>query len=130
MDVMQPEDRPDGWITFREGVRLIAGSVNAVDVDADGAVEAIVEAALDCRSIKVRPTPPSNAKATFATTLLRAGGQPDRESGQLDTESGVDPGNKASRGPLVSLRAKLRDPTVAAAAARTFGIDPMILFRR
>jgi hypothetical protein len=42
MDVMKPEDRPDGWITFREGVRLIPGPANAVDVDANGAVKTIV----------------------------------------------------------------------------------------
>ncbi len=44
MDVMQPDDRPDGWITLHEGVRLAAGAVNAVEIDADGAVEAIVVA--------------------------------------------------------------------------------------
>ena len=42
MDVMQPEDRPDGWITFKEGVRLAPGPANAVDVGADGAVETII----------------------------------------------------------------------------------------
>ena len=42
MDVMQPEDRPDGWITFRQGVRLAPGPANAVDVGADGAVETII----------------------------------------------------------------------------------------
>jgi hypothetical protein len=42
MDVMQPDDRPDGWITFREGIRLIRGPVNAVDVNTDGIVEAII----------------------------------------------------------------------------------------
>ncbi len=41
MDVMQPNDRPDGWITFRQGVRLVPGPDNAVDVNADGAVETI-----------------------------------------------------------------------------------------
>ena len=42
MDVMQPDDRPDGWITFRKGIPLIQGRANAVDVNADGAVEAIL----------------------------------------------------------------------------------------
>jgi hypothetical protein len=42
MDIMRPDDRADGWITFREGVRLAPGSANAVHLDADGAVEAIV----------------------------------------------------------------------------------------
>ena len=42
MDIMQPDDRPDGWITFREGVRLVPGPVNAINVNADGAVEAII----------------------------------------------------------------------------------------
>lgn len=109
-----------------------AATYVAIDLlKALGAVEAIVEAVLDSRSIKLRATHPSKAKAAFATTLLRAGGQPDREAGQLlqEENGSVDPGHKASRGPLVSLRAKLRDPIVAATAARAFGIDPMILFR-
>lgn len=42
MDVMRPADRPDGWITFGEGVRLIAGPLNAVDVDGDGVVKTII----------------------------------------------------------------------------------------
>ena len=42
MDVMEPNDRPDGWITFRRGVLLARGPVNAVDVDAAGTVEAII----------------------------------------------------------------------------------------
>jgi hypothetical protein len=44
MDVMLPEDHPDGWITFRKGIRLASGAVNAVDVNADGTVETIVTA--------------------------------------------------------------------------------------
>jgi hypothetical protein len=41
MDVMRPPDRPDGWITFREGTRAVPGFVNSVSVGADGLVEAI-----------------------------------------------------------------------------------------
>jgi len=42
MDVMQPEDRTDGWITFREGVRLPPGPANAAGIGADGAVETMI----------------------------------------------------------------------------------------
>lgn len=42
MDAMQPKDHPDGWITFREGVKLTAGPANAVHLSDDGAVESIV----------------------------------------------------------------------------------------
>ncbi len=42
MDVMRPDDRPDAWITFEEGVRLVAGPVNAVDISRDGKVETII----------------------------------------------------------------------------------------
>jgi hypothetical protein len=42
MDAMQPKDHPDGWITFREGVRLTAGPANAVHLNTSGAVESIV----------------------------------------------------------------------------------------
>jgi hypothetical protein len=42
LDVMQPNDRPDGWITFRKGIRLFPGPVTAVNVNSDGAVEAII----------------------------------------------------------------------------------------
>lgn len=33
LDVMEPQDRPDGWITFRQGTRLTAGAANAVSVN-------------------------------------------------------------------------------------------------
>ncbi len=42
LDIMHPADSPDGWITFAEGVRLISGPLNAVDVDGDGTVETII----------------------------------------------------------------------------------------
>lgn len=42
LDVMQPEDRPDGWITFSQGVRLATGADDAIEIGADGAVEQIV----------------------------------------------------------------------------------------
>jgi hypothetical protein len=42
MDVMRPSDRPDGWITFREGTRTVSGAANSVAVGADGVVESIV----------------------------------------------------------------------------------------
>lgn len=41
LDVMQPADTPDGWIRLREGTRLLAGRANAVEVAADGVVDAI-----------------------------------------------------------------------------------------
>ncbi|MBT9290935.1 DUF6963 family protein [Prosthecodimorpha staleyi] len=42
LDVMQPADRVDGWITIRAGAVLRAGTENAVEIDQDGLVEAIV----------------------------------------------------------------------------------------
>lgn len=42
IDVMLPEDRPDGFITFVEGIALAPGVVNAVDVGDDGTVKRIV----------------------------------------------------------------------------------------
>ena len=42
LDVMQPADRPDGWITFRQGIRVVAGPANTVTIGKDGLVEAIV----------------------------------------------------------------------------------------
>ncbi len=42
MDEMMPDDRPDAWITFKSGVPLTTGTVNAVDVADDGSVSAIV----------------------------------------------------------------------------------------
>jgi hypothetical protein len=42
MDVMQPDDRPDGWITFRAGIPLVLGAMNAVGVNSDGVVEAVI----------------------------------------------------------------------------------------
>jgi hypothetical protein len=42
MDVMQPPDRPDGWIIFRQGVEIALGGVNAVEIDIHGTVERII----------------------------------------------------------------------------------------
>lgn len=42
LDDMIPDDRPDGWITFRSGVPLVPGAANAVMVADDGRVTAIV----------------------------------------------------------------------------------------
>jgi hypothetical protein len=42
LDVMEPDDDPDGWIVFRQGARLAHGPMNAVEVDAAGTVEAII----------------------------------------------------------------------------------------
>ena len=42
IDVMLPEDRPNGWITFAEGVSLAPGPSNAIDIGANGTVERIV----------------------------------------------------------------------------------------
>ncbi len=42
LDEMIPDDRPDAWISFRSGVPLACGSVNAVEVDDDGTVRAII----------------------------------------------------------------------------------------
>ena len=42
MDVMQPGDRPDGWIIFRAGILLALGAMNAVEVSSDGVVEAVI----------------------------------------------------------------------------------------
>ena len=42
MDVMQPEDRADGWILFSAGVRLVPGPVNSVDVHTEGRVQRII----------------------------------------------------------------------------------------
>lgn len=44
MDVMRPSDRPDGWITFREGARAVSGRANSVSIGADGLVETIIVA--------------------------------------------------------------------------------------
>jgi hypothetical protein len=41
LDTMQPADKPDGWIRFREGARLRQGLANAVDVAGDGLVDTI-----------------------------------------------------------------------------------------
>lgn len=95
------------------------------------AVDAVVEAALDNKKASPDGTTPSDTKAAFAATLLRAEGQPDRESLQIGRargcNGGISPDSKGSRYPLVSLKTKLSDPDVAA-AARTFCIDAGRLF--
>lgn len=40
-DVMQPPDLVDGWITLRQGIRLVSGTSNAVHVSSSGIVESI-----------------------------------------------------------------------------------------
>ncbi len=42
LDVMQPDDTIEGWITFRAGAPLRPGAGNAVEITADGIVESIV----------------------------------------------------------------------------------------
>ena len=97
------------------------------------AVDALVEAALDNKKAAPRAKTPSDTKAAFAATLLRADGQSDRECMQIGRtrggDGGISPYNKGSRQPLLSLKTKLANPDVAA-AARTFCIDAGQLFRR
>lgn len=112
-----------------------AATFVAIDlIKALNAVDALVEAVLDQRALEVHATKASRTKAIFVATVLRAAGQPDREAAQLGGarggDGGLDPANKGSRGPLASLQIKLRDPVIAASASRTFGIDPVVLFRR
>lgn len=42
LDVMQPLDRIDGWITLRSGTPLLAGPANAVQIASDGFVDTII----------------------------------------------------------------------------------------
>lgn len=42
LDVMQPQDRIDGWITLRAGTRLRAGHANAVEITRTDCVDMIV----------------------------------------------------------------------------------------
>jgi hypothetical protein len=42
MDAMVPPDRPNGWITFRKGVPLVLGAMNAVEIGEDRCVERII----------------------------------------------------------------------------------------
>lgn len=112
-----------------------AATFVAIDlIKALNAVEALVEAVLDQRALEAHATKPPRTKTIFVATVLRAAGQPDREAAQLGTarggDGGLDPANKGSRGPLASLQVKLRDPVIAERASRTFGIDPVALFRR
>ena len=97
------------------------------------AVDGLVNAALDNKKGETNVETPSDRKAAFAATLLRAEGQSDRESMQIGRarggDGGISPYNKGSRQPLLSLKTKLSNPDVAA-AARSFCIDAGQLFRR
>lgn len=42
LDAMQPQDRPDAWITFRQGTPLVAGSSSGVNIGADGSVDCVL----------------------------------------------------------------------------------------
>lgn len=103
-------------------------------VRALNAVDACVQAAMNGRRMPTALANPAKAHVITAATLLRYEGRPDRQSLQLGDDrgcgGGIDPASKGSRLPFVSLMAKLRDPDVAAAASRTFGIDRSLVFGR
>lgn len=99
-----------------------------------GSVEELVEAALEGRRIARPIKKLPDTDIWYATQILRAEGKPDRDAQQLGKVrgacGGLRPGNKGSRAPLVSLRAKTHDQVVAKAVGKTFGIDASRLFRR
>ena len=101
-------------------------------VRALNAIDACVEAAMNGRRMPAALGKPAKAHVIIAATVLRYEGRPDRQSLQLGRGNGggIDPASKGSRLPFVSLMAKLRDPDVAAAASRTFGIDRSLVFGR
>ncbi|MBN2973156.1 hypothetical protein JW805_14110 [Roseomonas aeriglobus] len=97
-------------------------------------VETIVADIIAGRKLKRRAPWPSQTRAAFAASILRAEGTPDCEAAQLgkrrNEDVGLDPANKASRGAVARLQEKLQNPAIATMATRIFGIDAAMVLDR